>query len=78
MRARIDDVIRDGSAVVVCRAVAAAAGYTKAEAIIAAGAVNLLGSGDKSGPYFNNPRNMRFINMGYDAYKAGLIGRSPT
>ena len=54
-------------------AVAAAVGYTKAEALVAAGAANLLGSGDKAGPYFNNPRNLPFITGGYDAYVAGLV-----
>ncbi|HME23311.1 MAG TPA: hypothetical protein VKI44_18620 [Acetobacteraceae bacterium] len=54
-------------------AVAAAAGYTKTEALIAAGAANLLGTGDKSGPYFINPRNLPFIVGGYDAYAAGLV-----
>lgn len=54
-------------------AVAAAAGYTTTEVLIAAGTANLLGTGDKSGPYFNNPSNLRFIIGGYDAYSAGLV-----
>jgi hypothetical protein len=55
--------------------VAAAAGYTKKQAHLAAGAANLLGSGDKSGPDFNNPLNIPFIDAGYDAYKAGRIAK---
>jgi hypothetical protein len=55
--------------------VAAAAGYTFDQAILAAGLVNSLGGGDKSGPYFNNPRNLDLIRMGYGAYKAGSIGQ---
>src|SRR5208337_3942150 len=50
--------------------VAAAAGYTKDQALLGAGAANLLGSGNESGPLFNNPINVPFINAGYDAYKA--------
>lgn len=53
--------------------VAAAAGYTKEEAIFAAGMYNLTGTGDKSGPWFNNQRNLSFISMGYDDYKSGKI-----
>lgn len=53
--------------------VAAAAGYSKEETLIAAGAINLTGSGDKSGPYFNNPRNASMIEAGYDDYIAGKI-----
>jgi hypothetical protein len=54
--------------------VAAAAGYTKAQAHLGAGAANLLGSGNKSGPLFNNPMNIPLIDAGYDAYEAGVIG----
>jgi hypothetical protein len=54
--------------------VAAVAGYTKEEALLGAGAANLLGRGDKSGALFNNPINAPFISAGYDAYKAGMIG----
>jgi hypothetical protein len=32
-----------------------------------------LGSGDKSGPYFNNPRNLRFIISGDDTNVSGLV-----
>ena len=53
--------------------VAAAAGYTKTEALAAAGIVNLSGSGDKSGEFFNNPRNISMIESGFDAYMAGKI-----
>jgi hypothetical protein len=49
--------------------VAAVAGYTKEEALLGAGAANLLGRGDKSGALFNNPINAPFISAGYDAYK---------
>jgi hypothetical protein len=56
--------------------VAAAAGYTFDQAILAAGMVNLLGGGKKSGPYFNNPRNLQFITMGYGDYTGGRIVNS--
>jgi hypothetical protein len=55
-------------------AVAAAAGYTREQVLLGAGVANLLGSGKKDGPMFNNPKNIPFINAGYDDYKAGLIG----
>ncbi|MGP0058228.1 MAG: hypothetical protein ACLPID_02920 [Beijerinckiaceae bacterium] len=55
--------------------VAAAAGYSFDQALLAAGTANLLGSGDKSGPYFNSDRNLPFIKMGYGDYKAGSIGQ---
>jgi hypothetical protein len=53
--------------------VAAAAGYTEREALIAAGAYNFTGNGDKSGIYFNSPRNMQLIEAGFDDYKSGWI-----
>lgn len=58
-------------------AVAAAAGYPYMQAATAAGVVNLLGSGDKSGPLFNNPRNLSFIRAGYQDYMNGILRSSP-
>jgi hypothetical protein len=54
---------------------AAAAGYTLDQALRAAGTANLLGSGDKSDRYYNNPRNVPLIKAGFEAYQAGLIGK---
>lgn len=53
--------------------VAAAAGYSWEEATVASGLANLIGSGDKSGPWWNNPRNLEMIKKGYNDYKAGRI-----
>ena len=54
--------------------VSAAMGYTQAQALAGAGLANLLGSGNKSGPFFTNPRNNVFINAGYSAFINGKIG----
>lgn len=53
--------------------VAAAAGYSFDDAMIAAGIVNLTGTGDKSGPWWNSSRNLPLIKQGYDDYKTGKI-----
>jgi len=53
--------------------VAAAAGHAKDEAIIAAGIYNATSTNDKSGAFFNNPKNPSFVERGYDDYKAGKI-----
>jgi RHS repeat-associated protein len=57
--------------------VAAAAGLTFEQAVVAAGLVNATGGGNKSGPVFNDPRNLYFIQLGYDAYNTGQIGPLP-
>jgi RHS repeat-associated protein len=54
--------------------VAAAMGYNQAQALAGAGLANLLGRGNKSGPFFTNPRNNVFINAGYSAFISGRIG----
>jgi hypothetical protein len=54
--------------------VAAAGGYSLNQALIGAGAANLLGTGSRSGPYLNNPQNVPFITQGFNDYRAGLIG----
>jgi hypothetical protein len=53
--------------------VAAAAGYSYDDAIVAHGIVNQLGSGDKSGPWGGNPRDITMIRQGYDDYNSGKI-----
>jgi len=53
--------------------VAAAAGYTKDQALAAAGAYNATRSNDTSGAYGNSPRNAEYIEKGYDDYVAGKI-----
>ena len=53
--------------------VAAAAGYTKDQALAAAGAYNATRSNDTSGVYGNSPRNAEYIEKGYDDYVAGKI-----
>jgi Bacterial toxin 44 len=57
--------------------VVAAAGYSWGYAITASGFVNLFGQGDKSGPYFNNPRNLEMIRKGFNDYLAGRIVANP-
>ncbi len=57
-------------------AVAAAAGLSWAEAMIAAGIVNRLGGNDTSGPLWNNPRNLEFIRRGFSDYRGGKISSS--
>lgn len=54
--------------------VAAAMGYNQAQALAGAGLANLLGSGNKSGAFFTNPRNNVFIKAGYSAFISGRIG----
>jgi RHS repeat-associated protein len=53
--------------------VAAAAGYTIGQATLGAGVANLFGGGEKSGKYFNDPRNMHFFVLGFNAYQSGQI-----
>jgi hypothetical protein len=57
--------------------VAAAAGYSKEEALMSAGNVNgflhPFSAEDKAGPFENKVRNADMIIKGYDDYKAGRI-----
>lgn len=53
--------------------VAAAAGYSWSYATTASGIANLFGGGDKTGPMFNNRRNLKMIRQGYDDYNSGKI-----
>jgi RHS repeat-associated protein len=54
--------------------VSAAAGYKLADALFAAGIANfVIHGGDRSGPFFNNPRNMIFIGLGYNDFTTGRI-----
>ncbi len=53
--------------------VAAAAGYSWNDTMIAAGLANSTGSGDKSGPWWNSSRNLPLIRQGYEDYEAGKI-----
>jgi len=57
--------------------VAAAAGYSWGYAITGSGFANLFGSGDKSGPYFNNPRDLAMIRKGFNDFLEGRIVTNP-
>ena len=54
--------------------VAAAAGYSLEESLLAAGIVNLTGTGRNDGAMYNNPRNAYFIRRGYDDFVHERVG----
>jgi len=56
-------------------AVAAAAGYTPEEALLGSGLYNLVKGGDRSGPKYNNPKNLALVRAVYNDYINGLIGK---
>jgi RHS repeat-associated protein len=53
---------------------AGAAGWSRAEAIAGAAAVNITGHGAKDGPLYSNSRNNISILRGYDDFMAGNVG----